>query len=50
MSKTWIAVAAVVFLASSACADDLKEVDRVKNSGTVRIRWVAWKSWIVKRP
>lgn len=35
MSKTWIAVAAVVFLASSACADDLKEVDRVKNSGTV---------------
>src|SRR5208283_5336803 len=35
MSKTWIAVAAVAFLASTALADDLKEVERVKNSGTV---------------
>jgi lipid-binding SYLF domain-containing protein len=35
MKKTWIAVVAVVFLASTTFADDKKEVERVKNSGTV---------------
>ena len=35
MKKTWILVVAVAFLASTAFADDKKEVERVKNSGAV---------------
>ncbi len=35
MRKTWIAIVAVAFLASASFADDKKEVERVKDSGTV---------------
>src|SRR5271166_3367980 len=35
MKRTWILPVALAFLASAACADDKKEVERVKNSGTV---------------
>ncbi len=35
MKKTWIAIVSLALLASTAFADDKKEVERVKNSGTV---------------
>ncbi len=35
MTKTWIAVASMALLASAGFADDKKEVERVKDSGTV---------------
>ena len=35
MKRTWILAVALAFLGSAARADDKKEVERVKNSGTV---------------